>query len=509
MKKRILALALVLCMLIPLAVSCGGDEVETTTTAPSTSDTTASTTAVSETEAPIVTSKYEIGDNLPADLNYGGKEVHFLSRGRSWCVDVVDVEALTGEVINDAVYNRNATVEDRLGIKIVDHKNNDSDDYAITNLLRVQIPAGDSDYQVICGATYALLDGVTDNLYQNLLEVENIDLSRPYWSQGINEAMHVGQGQYLVTGAISMAYYRFIFATFFNKDLFDENNIPYLYETVESGKWTIDYQKQIAEVFYSDLNGSNTPDEADRYGFLTSPDGINSDVFWSAFELPILTKDQDNFLAFSANKDRLMTAVEKVNAMVWNDTSTFRYVKETSDVEQSKLIKMFTEDRAAMTPLRLIEVETQEMRDMESKYGIVPIPKLDEAQTEYHSHIHDNTDAFAIPLTTVGEELEMVGALLEAMASEGYRTLEPAYYEVALKTKYVSDENSVKMLDLVINGLHVDPGFLFVDGTAGFHQNMRTWIGKNSKNVASAMAANDRIIGKQIQKLNDNIAAIQ
>ena len=138
-----------------------------------------------------------------------------------------------------------------------------------------------------------------------------------------------------------------------------------------------------------------------------------------------------------------------------------------------------------MVTLRLIEVEGEEIRNMESKYGIVPMPKLDETQAEYHSHIHDNADGFSIPLTTTDDKLEMVGAVMEAMASEGYRTLMPAYYETALKTKYVSDEESVKMLDDIINCFYVDAGVLYTKKISSFHQNMRTWIGNNRNTVSS------------------------
>jgi hypothetical protein len=355
-----------------------------------------------------------------------------------------------------------------------------------------------------------MLSGITQNLFQNMLNLEHMDLSRPYWSQGINNAVYVGDAQYLATGAISLAYYRFIFATFFNKDLFEEHSVPFLYETVESGKWTLDYQHEIAASFYSDMNGNNTADETDRFGFVINHDRIGVDSYWSALELPILAKDEDNFFVFAANKERMAVAVEKLNSLVWDDACSWRVTNHGLDEEQNDLIKFFVEDRAAMVSLRLIEVEGEEIRNMESKYGIVPMPKLDETQAEYHSHIHDNSDGFSIPLTTTDDKLQMVGAVMEAMASEGYRTLMPAYYETALKTKYVSDEDSVKMLDLVIDSLYVDSGFLYVDGTGNFHQNMRTaWIGKNNSNITSALAAIDRVIGKQLDKLNSSIEKIQ
>ena len=509
MKIRLIAAILAILLVLPTAVACGTKDetpADTTTATATEATTTAATTATE----PVETNKYEIGDNLPADLDYKGAEIHILSRGRAWCKDVIDVDDLTGEVINDAVYNRNAAVEDRLNIKIVDHKDSGSDDYEIVNLMKVQVPAGSSDYDVVCGATYALLSGVTENLFQNYLEIDHIALDRPYWSQGINEACHVGTGQYLATGAICLSYYRFIFATYFNKNMFDEHSIPYLYDVVREGKWTLDYQNEIISGFYADLNGNNTADAADRFGFVINHDRIGVDSYWSALELPILGKDADNFLIFAPNKDRMVTAIGKLNHLVWDNEAVWRVTNYGADDEQYDLIKMFAEDRAATVTLRLIEVEDGSIRNMESKYGIVPVPKLDEAQEQYHSHVHDNVDSFCVPLTTYEDELEMVGAVMETMASEGYRTLMPAYYETALKTKYASDEQTVEMLDLVIENLHVDPGFLFVDGTGEFHQNMRTaWIGKNNSNVASGLTAVERVMSKQLQKLNDSIAAIQ
>ena len=508
MMKKWIALLLAMTTLLAVTVSCGkssSDHAETT--AQATTVATAEVTAA--TEAPAETDKYEIGDMLPEDLNFKGAEIHFLSRGRAWCKDVIDVDDMNGEVINDAVYNRNAVVEDRLNVKIVDHKDT-GDDYSIVNLMKVQVPAGASDYDVVCTATYTLLKGAAEGHFQNFLDMDYIDLSRPYWSQGINQAVTIGEGQYLATGAICLSYYRFIFATFFNKNLFDDHNVPYLYDAVEQGKWTLDYQNEITSDFYADLNGNNTPDENDRFGFVINHDRIGVDTYWSSLELPILSKDEDGFFVFTPNKERMATAVERLNNLVWNNESTWRVTNHGSDEEQYDLIKFFAEDRAATVTLRLIEVENESLRNMESKYGIVPVPKLDEAQTGYHSHIHDNVDGFCVPLTTTGDELSMVGAVMEAMASEGYRTLMPAYYETALKTKYVSDESSVKMLDMVIENLHVDPGFLFVDGTGGFHQNMRTsWIGKNYNNVSSALAAIERVIPKQLSKLNEAFEKIQ
>ena len=49
-----------------------------------------------------------------------------------------------------------------------------------------------------------------ENHFANLKELQYLDLSRPYWSQGFNEAASIGDKQYFVTGAASLSTYRFI-----------------------------------------------------------------------------------------------------------------------------------------------------------------------------------------------------------------------------------------------------------------------------------------------------------
>jgi hypothetical protein len=58
-------------------------------------------------------------DRLPNGLNYGGDEVTILSRNYgSDLVDEVFVEDLMSDPVNDAIYERNKEVEERLNIKI-------------------------------------------------------------------------------------------------------------------------------------------------------------------------------------------------------------------------------------------------------------------------------------------------------------------------------------------------------------------------------------------------------
>ena len=506
MFKRSLALLLALIMLMPAALACGKtEEVVATTTAATTAPSADATTVVEET----TTEGYNVKDNLPEDLKYDGKTISIISRGRDWCKDEVSVENLTGDVINDAIYNRNAAVSDRLGVNIVNHLTTGTDNYEITETIRKQVQAGTDEFNLFANSVYATIMYTADNLFQDMSDLTYLDLEQPYWSQGFNEAASIGDAQYFATGAICLSLYRFIFVTFFNKNLFDEYQIPYLYDVVNDGKWTLDYQREISQNIYTDLNGDGMKDAGDRYGFITNHDQIGVDAYWSACQLDILTKDEDNFLKYAVNIERLSYAIDKINLLIHENDGFYGVVKGGSDKEQDTICTMFAQDQAAMVTLRLIHVESDDMRNMSSLYGIVPVPKLDETQQDYYSYAHDTMTAYGIPLTVIGDELEMIGAFLEAMGSESYRTVAPAYYELALKTKYVSDDLSAKMLDDIVTNFYVDAGVLYTKQISSFHQNMRTWIGNGKNTVASMIKATEKVIAKQLNTLNEGMAALQ
>jgi hypothetical protein len=84
-------------------------------------------------------------------------------------------------------------------------------------------------------------------------------------------------------------------------------------------------------------------------------------------------------------------------------------------------------------------LERESVRSMKDKFGIVPMPKFDEAQKEYRTMLHDQFTVISIPTTVQDERLDMVGAVLEALSSTAYKIVKPVYYEETLRTKIAQD----------------------------------------------------------------------
>ncbi|MBO5757364.1 MAG: hypothetical protein J6S28_06685 [Clostridia bacterium] len=457
----------------------------------------------SEGEGDSVTAETETQqlDHIPENLKFNGEDIVILSRSlQGWTQDEVAVPELNSEPVNDAMFNRNIVVGDRLNVNIVSAPIEDPDQFKpITEIERV-VKAGSEDYDLVAAACYVALGSTVKGTFLDLTELEYLDLTQDYWMQGYNDVISYGESQHSATGMIALSTYRFAFVTMFNKALFDDKSLPYLYEAVSNNEWTLDYQASLTEDFYQDLNGDGKRDEEDLYGHVSCP-GLNVDAYWSACDLPLVQKDSDGAYAWVLDTGRLSDVVDKVLYLFYECGGTYLYKEVPNNTEQDEIREMFSDGRAAMATLRLIAVEQPDVRNMEQMYGIVPMPKYDANQAEYGTLMHDQFTVFCIPASAAAEKIEMIGATMEVMASESLRIVKPAYYEIALKRKYMSDPVAWDMLDLTFARVIVDAGVVYGEALGYPHHNLRTIIQGKKNTVASKYGKIKPKMTKQLQKL--------
>ena len=137
------------------------------------------------------------------------------------------------------------------------------------------------------------------------------------------------------------------------------------------------------------------------------------------------------------------------------------------------------------------------MRDMNDDYGFLPVPKYDETCEKYYTMVGAGNHMPCIPKTT--SDPERTSIILEALAAEGYRTVIPAYYEVALQRKYTRDTESADMLDIIKDGRVFDIGYYFLGGSLCVVGYDMAVAGKD--NFASICASKVTGVGKQIEKI--------
>ena len=281
MKKSTKAVSLALVMLMLLS-SCAGGNENNVETLPSTDTTkpvvTEDTTAASESESE--TEEEKILPDIPASADYGDDQVLFLVWDRAgWAETVrrfrdITADEITGEAINDTVFNRNLKIEDAYKVKIGIERVPDN---TIVKTINTEITAGETNYDVVYPRLNEASSLFTGAQLHNLHKVNYIDLTKPWWDQNCVESLTTKGYLPCAASALNVNDKDATAAIAFNKTIASNNQIEDLYTVVREGKWTYDKLSSIAETVMQDANGDGvmTPEE-DIYGFLGARDGTES-----------------------------------------------------------------------------------------------------------------------------------------------------------------------------------------------------------------------------------------
>ena len=487
--KRILSLLLAGLMLTGSLAACATD-----TDGPADTDP-AVTADISEDDTAI-------RDNVPDDLNYDGETVTFISQYFEGLTSgQITVPELKSEPINDAIYERNKYVENRLNVKIVnieEHVGN----YGVIDKVVTAVKSNTGDYDICASPCYAILDQARSGTFANMTNIQYLDLKQPWWSQGLNDAISYKDTQYTAAGHMLLSTYRFAFSTVFNKDMFTNANQKFLYDYVDDGTWTLDKQISLLPVFHRD-NGNNQQDEqGDVFGLITGR-VFHHDVYFSSCEVDIMTKDEDGEYQFVFDSGKLHEVAEKVLQLYYG-TSGATYICQ----DENDLRVIFSNGYGAMMTIRLADLESADMRNMSQAYGVVPVPRFTEDQDGYYTMLHDAFTSLCIPTTVQGDRLDMVGAVLESMASAGYRIVRPAYYETTLRSKLASDPQSAQMMDMIIEGIRIDAGILHLASIDRFHHVFRNLMDSNDNTVVSSYKSRAKSDQKRVDNLNTRLTAL-
>lgn len=444
MKKQITAYFLLLSVL--LSVSCAGK------TAPDDSSVTSqpadSTSATEET----------ISDGLP-EVDYGGYEFRlFVSESNK---DDYTPESETGEIVDDAVYRRNRNVEERFGIKLTSvssgKTNNDEHMTEITKLIQ----SGDDAADIVLGTGKKLSNLALQGYFLNIREIEHLDFTKPWWSSGLVDDLTFNGRMYTCSNNLSYDEFAGSKVFYFNKGLIGDYKLESPYDLVFDGKWTLDKLIGMTKDVYNDLNGNGVSDKDDLFGMVTT---ISHNAWSVALDIPEWRKNKDT-IDIVAMSDRMVEAFDKIHDWYFNGVGLRTYDRGTTE-NLNELHGIFADGRALFA-FGFISDSATAYRETEEDYGIIPYPKFDENQENYRVFLGVNSiNMFSIPKTAT--DTDRTGVILEALSAEGYKQVIPTYYEIALKDKYLRDEESVKMLDLITASRTISFSYMYDDyGAAG------------------------------------------
>ena len=500
MNRRIISILLLLSFGTMLAVPCGGEGTPSTTTPTTTAENNDSET-----------SSDELSDDLPKDLHFGGETINVLYRD-----DVVNsfyVGEQTGDIVDDAVYNSNRAVEERLGVKfeiitMAGTANADRNSYM--NAISNSVLAGDNAYD-LCGLlTYNAPTMIQKGVLTDLLTVNYLNFDKPWWTADLTELATVDGKLYYASGDISLELTQRIFCMLFNKNLAESLKVEDIYTLVNDGKWTLDKMKEIGTAAYADLDGDSTVSTGDRFGVVVN-DYNHITGFMASLETVFTKIGDDGRQHISGDSEHTIDAMQRI-VNVFNNNNGIFYMNKSdanpSDVANNHEVyrSMFKDDRMLIITSEFHQISSV-FRDMKSDYGIIPFPKYDEEQENYYTLARNVYSSMVIPKTC--DKLDAVGAAMEAMAAQNYKTVSPVYFETALKVKYSRDDATSQMYDLIKQGLRFNFAFTFSAVSGGFANIFADMVGNNDENYMSKYESIRESKETGLQKFYDAVESFE
>ena len=419
MKKRTLICLGLVCV---LAVSCG-TSVETTDNSDNLTD---SETSV---ETPEV-SYYD----LLGDKDFGGKEftvigVHYAARR-----NFADEEA-TGEIVNDALKERDDFISDKYNVNLTFVAQDNGD--TVASIVKNSVLADEDNYNLVIGNIASNLRGLmTGGILADMNTLPTLDLSREWWSPNMYENTQLDGKIYITMGDISPQKYYAPYVMAYNQKLAEDYGFPDMYALVLDGGWTIDEMSKLTKDKTHDLNGDTVIDYDDFLAYAYVKTNITGMAHYTGAGGK-LSSSSGSDIAIDIGTERSVNIIEKLQALL-DETGIAAFNSEIDN----KTIAMFMEDRALFYGNSMSQIISN-FRDMNSDFGIIPVPKYDADQEDYYAYI--NTwclGGCGVPKTV--RDSEMTGFIMEALCYKSYEIVRPAICEVLLKQKVSRSDANVQ-----------------------------------------------------------------
>ncbi|MCL2517595.1 MAG: hypothetical protein FWF15_03430 [Oscillospiraceae bacterium] len=443
---KILSIIL-LCVLIFSACASNGNSANKETTANNTEN------------DPSETTTGRIEPDLPA-MNFNGAVYRVLGREvpayPQFSNFEISVESMNGEIVNDAVYERNSRLEERYNCVIEQAV---FEDTAIN--LTKSVLAGDDLYSL---AFIKMIDAgplAANGNFYDLYSLKYLDFSKPWWRQDVNKAVSVEGRLYYTTGDFNMIEKQRTYIMMYNKDMAKDFELGTFYDFVYDNTWTVEKMLGLATAVSDDIDGDGVMTDKDRWGI-----GLDSGnaffTFVNGLDNFIVTKDNKDVPLLTINNDHTISSVDKVLSLL-NDKSISYYCEQfsgkvTYDYWYTSTYMFYDGNLLFLVgfPHGLKDISA----NSEVDYGVLPFPKYDEKQAQYIA-TPDPVGVLMLTIPSSAKDVDFASFMLEAICASSKYDVMPKYYEDSSKTKYMYDEQSPLMFDLIFSGLRYDLGTMY------------------------------------------------
>lgn len=424
------------------------------------------------------------------DVDFDGYVFRVSSIASDTHYTTLDPKALSGEAVNDALYERNRAIEDDYGIEFECVSTDIDSNYS---LLEKQVMAGSGDdYDLIMQISRNAFSAATKNLLINYEELTYVDTNKEYYFEDINRQFTIGNNTFFAYGYDNINVFSLSSALFFNKEIVHEAGMGNIYDDVRNKTWTFDRLYALSTEAASDDNGDGAFKLGEDVLGLIGNYDRTIPCFWVTAGEKLITKDADDLPVYTANGNERMINIMQ-EAAAYFDTDAFDVYG--ADVNR---LNAFMNGKALFLSTGIGELS--KLKSAELDYGVIPWPMYDQSQQDYVSRCGD---AWLHCVPSNAKNPERTSIIMQALAYYSAATVYKAYYENALTSKYVRDPESVEMMQIILSTLSVDLGDTIWFENLRFPITKAFLSKKGDIGIASTFKSFERVAQREIDEVMD------
>lgn len=334
----------------------------------------------------------------------------------------------SGTVLSAAKHERNRKVEEKWNVNIVPSA---VDAQSFQTLVQSAVQADEYYADLLMIPQYMIGAFVADGSLLNLNSLPFLDLEQPYFDTASVEAATVGGKIYAAAGAASFDEST-LTGMYFNRDLFTALGLEHPYDAVYDGTWTWDRFFTLSQSL-ADINEASGTDYS-SFSYQHTEESLPATVFFSAGGRFVRSDGKNPpSLAYSAAD----TAAAELVTALFSDPCAHRDL-ETGVTRFYTGASLFMMDRLYIMTW---------MPNGSQNWGVLPMPKADEAQADYISPVDKEALFFAVQKNNT--DAERTAIILSALNAASYEVISDAYIDYAMY-HLLRDSDSANMLDILI-----------------------------------------------------------
>jgi hypothetical protein len=212
--------------------------------------------------------------------------------------------------------------------------------------------------------------------------------------------------------------------------------------------------------------------------------------------------DEDGYLQLNIQEEECITAWQDIlDYIVYTD---FHYANATKNSSKKAPDNhdLFVSG-GCLFRIDMVK-DVMDLRNMESDYGVLPVPKYDEAQEDYASLVWMHHDSvLGIPLSV--QNVDIVSTVLEHMSYIAYYDVYPIFYDTIILGKSARDQQSKEMLEKIFATRSFDPGQYWLTTELHGGDGFLTIQEQNKTNISSLWAAIEKKTLTGVEKFNEKV----